>query len=106
MFITSILLYTLFLEDSNMKNTLEKPSTIVERLIPTAKEGKTQATIHVYPHEVDECFNLSKEGFYIQFTDYNSRNKHYDVEVEWTHPTTCKGVAIELLAISQSVQNM
>ncbi len=86
-----------------MTKTLEKPSSLIERLMPVAKEGKTKTRITVYPHEIDECFNLSKEGFYIHFINYNSRNVQYNVNVEWTHPLTSKGAAIELLAISQSV---
>ena len=88
-----------------MTETSVKQSTLIERLIPTAKEGKTETTISVYPQEIDECFNLAKEGFYIYFTNYNSRNRLLDVKVKWTHPITCKGIAFKLLAISQNVQN-
>lgn len=86
-----------------MTETLVKQSTLIERLMPAAKEGKTQTKITVYPHEIDECFNLSKEGFYIYFINYNSRNVRYDVKVDWTHPLTSKGAANEMLTISQSV---
>ena len=84
-----------------MANTLENTNPLIKQLVPAAEKGKTVATITVLPKEIEECFNLSKEGFYIHPINYKSRQSQCELKVEWTHPITCKGAAVRLLAISQ-----
>ena len=101
MLIACILFYTI-LEETSMKTTLEKKNPLIEQLVPAAMKGETITTITVYLNQIEECFNLSKEGFYIHPINYDSRQGKCELKVEWTHPIVRNSsVASKLLRISK-----
>ena len=79
--------------------------SVIKRLIPSAMNGKTIATIIIYKNEKKYCLGLDKEGFVVHRIVNSSRHGQFKMKIEWTNPTTPNGAAAELLAISEKARS-